>query len=88
MPTISLVTEAFRGLSQATAKGKRMPELPVIVLPKLYDQLPEAEIRADVRDRVQDILSALRPKAASPAPMGIRAPSPSEMERGRKTDAK
>ena len=82
MPTISLVTEAFRGLSEATAKGKRMPELPTIVLPRLYDQLPEAEIRADVRSRVQDLLAALR---ASPA---LRVPSPSEMERDKKSEPK
>ena len=67
MPTISFVTEAFRGLGEATAKGKRMPELPIIVLPKLYDQLPEEEIWADMRNRAQDVLAALRDLTRPPA---------------------
>ena len=60
MPTVGLVTEQFRGLGIATARGKKTPDLPMIVLPQLYDQLPEEEIRADARRRVQEVLAALR----------------------------
>ena len=59
VPTISDVTEAFEALGLATAKGKRIPDLPMVVLSKGYDQRPEEEIRADVRQRAPEILAAL-----------------------------
>lgn len=59
VPTISYVTEPFEGLGLATAKGKKIPDLPIVVLSKGYDQRPEEEIRADVRQRAPEILAAL-----------------------------
>ena len=59
VPTISLVTEHFEGLGLVTAKGQKMPDLPTIVLPHLYDLLSEEEVRQDIRQRVPEILAAL-----------------------------
>jgi hypothetical protein len=67
VPTVSLVTQQFRGLGQATARGKKLPELPIVVLPHQYDQMAEPEIRADIRARIPDLLSALT-SAPSHAP--------------------
>lgn len=58
-PSISLVTDQFRGLGAATAKGRRVSELPIMVLPHLYDQWPEEQIREDIRNRIPEILNAL-----------------------------
>ncbi|MEE9285243.1 MAG: hypothetical protein V3V35_05885 [Dehalococcoidia bacterium] len=59
VPTISFVTQPFQGLGLATAKGKRIPDLPIVVLDHLYDQRPEDEIRADVRQRMPEVLAVL-----------------------------
>lgn len=59
MPSVGLVTEQFRGLAEATARGRRTPDLPILVLPAGYDELPEAEIRADARRRVPELVRAL-----------------------------
>jgi len=56
---VGLVTEQFKGLAQATARGRRVPALPVLVLPRGYDELPEAEIRADARERLPALMDAL-----------------------------
>ena len=65
IPSISFVTESFRGLGNATAKGKKMSDLPIVVLPKLYDQFPEDEIREDVRGHVPDVLDSLTNRGLS-----------------------
>ena len=62
VPTISYVTEPFEGLGIATAKGKRIPDLPMVVLNKGYDQRSEEEIREDIRQRAPEILAALTKK--------------------------
>jgi hypothetical protein len=59
IPTVTLVTEQFSRLALATARGKRMPGLPIAALPHGYDQLPEAAIRSDVGARLPTILAAL-----------------------------
>jgi hypothetical protein len=59
IPSISLVTEQFRGLGTATAKGRRVADLPIMVVPHLYDQWPEEKIREDIRNRLPEILDAL-----------------------------
>ena len=59
IPTLSFLTEQFKGLGQITAKSRSLPDLPIIVLPHLYDQLPEDDIREDIRRRLPDILAAL-----------------------------
>lgn len=64
-PTVTLVTEPFRGLAGATSRGNKIPDLPTIVLPQAYDRLPEEAIRADIRLRLPDILAAVT--SASPA---------------------
>ena len=46
-------------MANATARGKRMPNLPIIVLPHRYDHLPEDDIREDVRNRVGDVIKIL-----------------------------
>jgi hypothetical protein len=64
-PTISLVTEPFRGLANATARGRKIPDLPTIVLPRGYDRLPEEDIRADIRRHLSEMLGAVtHPKPA------------------------
>ena len=59
MPSVGLVTEQFRGLAAATARGRKNPELAILVFPSGYDELPEAEIRADARRRVPELVRAL-----------------------------
>ncbi|MCE2392468.1 MAG: hypothetical protein J4G09_13490 [Proteobacteria bacterium] len=59
MPCAGLVTRQFKGLAQATARGRRVPELPVLVLPQGYDEWPEERIRADARERLPALLDAL-----------------------------
>ncbi len=59
VPTVSFVTEPFQNLAETTAKGKRVPDLPLIVLPIGYDQREEADVRADVRQRAPEVLRAL-----------------------------
>lgn len=56
---MGLVTEQFEGLARATAQGRCVPELPVLVLPSDYDERPEAEIRADARARWAALMGAL-----------------------------
>ena len=56
---MGLVTEQFRGLAEATARGRKNPELALLVFPAGYDELPEAEIRADARRRLPELVRAL-----------------------------
>jgi hypothetical protein len=56
---VGLVTEQFRGLAEATARGRKVPSLAILVLPAGYDELPEAEIRADARRRAPELVRAL-----------------------------
>ncbi|MCY4036425.1 MAG: hypothetical protein OXF64_03090 [bacterium] len=58
-PTVGLVTEQFRGLAEATARGLRVDNQPVVVLPSGYDEWPEADIRADIAARLDQIVGAL-----------------------------
>ena len=53
------MTEQFRGLAEATARGRKNPSLSILVFPAGYDELPEAEIRADARRRVPELVRAL-----------------------------
>ena len=76
MPTVSLVTQQFRGLGQATARGKKLPELPIVVLPHQYDQMAEPDIRADIRARIPDLLTALT--AATPRATAVEASAANE----------
>jgi hypothetical protein len=56
---VGLVTEQFRGLAAATARGRKNPDLAILVFPSGYDELPEAEIRADARRRIAELVRAL-----------------------------
>jgi hypothetical protein len=56
---VGLVTEQFRGLAEATARGRKNPDLAILVLPAGYDELPEAEIRADAQHRLPELARAL-----------------------------
>lgn len=58
------MTQQFKGLAEATARGRRVPELPVLVLPRGFDELPEDEIRADARERLPALVSALTRSAS------------------------
>jgi len=53
------VTQQFKGLAEATARGRRVPDLPVLVLPSGYDELSEGEVRADARERLPALIRAL-----------------------------
>ncbi len=64
MPTVSLVTEQFQGLGAATAEGRKMPRLPIIVMPHGYDQWTEEAIREQIRAKLPAILAALTAKSA------------------------
>jgi hypothetical protein len=67
IPTVSLLTEQFRGLGAATAKGKKMADLPVVVLPHLYDQKSPEAVREDIRERLPALLGALLEGQRAPA---------------------
>ncbi len=54
-----MVTEQFRGLAEATARGLRVDDQPIIILPSGYDEWAEADIRADIASRLDDIVAAL-----------------------------
>lgn len=56
---MGLVTQQFRGLAEATARGRKNPDLAVLVFPAGYDELPEAEIRTDARRRLPELVRAL-----------------------------
>ncbi|MDE0115903.1 MAG: hypothetical protein OXT07_04725 [bacterium] len=58
-PAVGLVTEQFRGLAEATARGLRVDNQPLIVLPSGYDEWSEDDIRADIASRLDDIVDAL-----------------------------
>ena len=58
-PAVGLVTEQFQGLAEATARGLRVENQPLIVLPSSYDEWSEADIRADIASRLDDIVDAL-----------------------------
>jgi len=59
VPSVGLVTQQFRGLAEATARGRRNPGLAILVFPAGYDELPDAEIRADARRRLPELVRAL-----------------------------
>lgn len=59
MPSVGLVTEQFRGLAEATARGRKNPDLALLVFPAGYDELPEAVIRTDARRRLPELVRAL-----------------------------
>ena len=59
MPCAGLVTRQFRGLAEAAARGRRVPGLPILVLPEGFDEWPEARIRAAARERLPALLGAL-----------------------------
>ncbi len=58
-PAVGLVTEQFRGLAAAAARGLRVENQPLIVLPSGYDEWSEADIRADIASRLDHIVGAL-----------------------------
>ncbi len=58
-PTVALITEQFRGLAEATARGLRVHDQPFIVLPSGYDEWAEEDIRADMASRLDEIAAAL-----------------------------
>ena len=59
VPSVGIVTEQFSGLALATARGRKMPDLNIIVLPHKYDQLSEQEVREDIRGRAAEIIGTL-----------------------------
>ena len=59
VPSVGIVTDQFSGLALATARGRKMPDLNIIVLPHKYDQLSEEEVRKDIRGRAAEIIAAL-----------------------------
>ncbi len=65
VPTISLVTEQFQGLGAAAAKGRRMPNLPITVMPHGYDQWDEQAIKDEARLRLPEIMAALTGRTKS-----------------------
>ncbi|MEK7874530.1 MAG: hypothetical protein AAB502_11830 [Chloroflexota bacterium] len=68
---MTLVTKAFEGLAKASAKGRGVPDLRVVVLPHPLDSLPEKQIRQIVRQHSDVIIHNLMsvPRVRTPAAM-------------------
>jgi hypothetical protein len=64
VPTVTLATRPFEKLSRATARARGVPDLPIIVLPFPYDQLPSAEIRELARRQIDAMLEGIAPREA------------------------
>jgi hypothetical protein len=74
VPTVPMVTKVFEHLARLTAKSRGHPDLPILVLPFPFDQLPEERIREIARQ--PEMLSTLvRGLLAGNDPPG-QAPNP------------
>jgi hypothetical protein len=56
---VCVVTEAFADLARVAARGQGWPSLRLLVLPHPLEPLPEAEVRAVVRARLDDVAGFL-----------------------------
>lgn len=59
MPTVTLFTDNFAGLSLAVATGMDAPGLRRVILPHPLNDRPEDEIRAALRERAARIIGGL-----------------------------
>lgn len=59
IPTVTLFTEAFEGLSQAVAMGHSVPGLARVILPHPLNDRPEDVIRAVATERFDAIVGNL-----------------------------
>ena len=53
-------------MAQVAAKGKGIPELPLVVLPFPYDRLTEQKIHEITREQTGSMLKAVTAKPAPP----------------------
>lgn len=59
IPTVTLFTAAFEGLSTAVAMGHSVPGLARVILPHPLNDRPEDFIRAAAGDRFESIVGKL-----------------------------
>ncbi|MEK7681295.1 MAG: hypothetical protein AAB369_00535 [Chloroflexota bacterium] len=59
VPTVTLATQYFEALARITAKGKRLPDLPLTILPHPLNPLPDGQIREAVRKQAGRMVEAL-----------------------------
>lgn len=66
-PTVTMSTQFFAPLADATAKGKGMPDLPQVIVPHPYDTLPEERIIELAQQCIDEVVHKLAP-GIMPAP--------------------
>ena len=59
IPTVTLFTQAFEGLSRAVAMGHSLPGLPRVILPHPLNDRSEEFIHAAVDDQFGAIIGSL-----------------------------
>ena len=59
MPTVVLVTTAFAAGARATARARGATSLPIVVLDADLEERTDAEVRAEWRRRVPEVLAGL-----------------------------
>ncbi|MDO8531536.1 MAG: hypothetical protein Q7T26_05115 [Dehalococcoidia bacterium] len=68
VPAVALVTQRFLALAQAVARGKGVPNLPIVVLPPNVDYMSEAELGPVADTAFDEAVSKLvRPGKPQPA---------------------
>lgn len=65
---MTLVTEGFRALAEASARARGMASLPITLLHRDLDYLPEDQVNAITEAAFDEIVSKLTRRVAKPAP--------------------
>ena len=58
-PTVTLSTQFFAPLANATARGRGMPDIPQVIVPHPYDTLPEERIVALSHEYIDKVVGKL-----------------------------
>ncbi len=59
IPAVTLVTEQFVRLADATRKGLGLPDMPLVVLPSNVEYITEGELRKVADRTIREALDAL-----------------------------
>lgn len=59
MPTITICTTAFEALAGAVCAGKRMPDLPLVIIPHPLATQTAEGIEALARDHLEEVVRGL-----------------------------
>lgn len=60
-----MVTERFVGLARGVAKGRQVPDLPMVILPAEMEQMTRAELEVVARNALDDAQRVLTATAGS-----------------------